>query len=511
MYPGKYAATTPDKVAALLVETGESITYGELDERSVRLAHVLHAAGLRRGDVVALLSENSLRVFEVFWAAMRSGLYLTSVNHNLSPHEAGYIIEDSGASALIVSASKAETATAVLPNAGPPRLRLSFGGAVPGFDSYEHALAGASGTPATDQPQGAVMLYSSGTTGRPKGVRPPLPEWHVDEPGDGVVQRTGEYFGAGPDTVYLTPAPLYHAAPLRWSAAMQAHGGTVVVMKKFDAEGALKIIQDHAITLAQFVPTMFVRMLQLPDEIRLGYDLSSLRLAVHAAAPCPVEVKRRMIDWWGPILVEYYSSTEGNTFTIVDSPTWLTKPGTVGRSVLGVLHVCDANGDELSAGETGEVYVEREDVPFVYHNDPAKTKASQHPRHPDWTTMGDIGYLDEDDYLYLTDRASFMIISGGVNIYPQEIENVLALHPAIHDVAVIGVPDPEMGESVKAFVQAAAGAEPGPELEREIIAFVKSRIAGFKAPRIVEFVDDLPRTETGKLLKGELRKRYLSA
>lgn len=511
MYPGTHAATTPEKVAATLVETGETITYRELEDNSVRLAHVLHDAGLRPGDVVALLTENNLRAFEVYWAALRSGLYITAVNHNLAAEEIAYIVEDSGAAALIVSAGKQERASAVLEQTGPPRVALAYGGPVAGYASYEDALAAASAEPFADQPHGAPMLYSSGTTGRPKGVRPPLPGVQIDEPGDPLVGLIGQMFGINSDTVYLSPAPLYHAAPLRWSGAVQAHGGTVVVLRKFDAERTLQVIQDHGISHGQFVPTMFVRMLQLPEETRGAYDVSGLKVAVHAAAPCPVEVKQKMIDWWGPILAEYYGGTEGNGLTMINTEEWRRKQGSVGRSILGTLHICeDETGVELATGETGVVYWERDRVPFEYHNDEVKTKSAQHPEHPTWTTLGDIGHLDEDGFLFLTDRKSFMIISGGVNIYPQEIENVLALHPAIHDVAVIGVPDPEMGESVKAFVQPSAGAQPGPELEQEIIAFVKSKIAGFKAPRSVQFVDDLPRTETGKLVKGELKKRYVS-
>jgi fatty-acyl-CoA synthase len=468
---------------------------------------VLHEAGLRPGDVVALLTENDPRAFEVYWAALRSGLYITAINHNLAAEEVGYIVDDSGASALIVSAAKADRLTGVVGHPGRPRLKLAYGGAVEGCDDYQEALSSASAEPFADQPHGAPMLYSSGTTGRPKGVRPPLPRGQVGEPGDALVGLIGQVFGVDSDTVYLSPAPLYHAAPLRWCGAVHAHGGTVVMLRKFDAELSLKAIQDYRITHGQFVPTMFVRMLQLPEPTRTAYDVSSLKVAVHAAAPCPVEVKHKMIDWWGPILAEYYGGTEGNGLTMISSADWRRKPGSVGRSILGTLHVCeDETGRELPPGQTGVVYWERDEVPFEYHNDPEKTKSSQHPRHPTWTTLGDIGHLDSDGFLFLTDRKSFTIISGGVNIYPQEIENVLALHPAIHDVAVIGVPDPEMGESVKAFVQPAGGAEPGPELEQQIIAFVKSKIAGFKAPRSVQFVEDLPRTETGKLVKGELKK-----
>jgi fatty-acyl-CoA synthase len=297
---------------------------------------------------------------------------------------------------------------------------------------------------------------------------------------------------------------------LRWSGAVQAFGGTVVMLRKFDARAALAAIERYGVTYAQFVPTMFVRMLKLPEEARASYDLSSLTGAVHAAAPCPVEVKDKMIAWWGPILDEYYGGTEGIGVTVIDAETWLAKRGSVGKPVLGTVRICaDETGDELPVGETGIVYFERERMPFEYHNDPERTQAAQHPLHSNWSTLGDIGHVDTDGFLYLTDRKSFMIISGGVNIYPQEIENALVLHPAIHDVAVIGIPDAEMGESVKAFVQPAPSAEPGPALAEEIIAFVKSRIASYKAPRSVEFVEQLPRTETGKLLKADLKKSVL--
>jgi long-chain acyl-CoA synthetase len=510
MYPGTHAAEAPDRIAAVMTGTGETLSYRQLEQRSVQLARVLHDAGLRPGDAVALLTENSLRAFEVYWAALRSGLYVTAVNYHLKPGEVAYIVNDSGAAALIVSAEQATTAEAIIDQTAAVKLRLAFGGPVSGYDSYEPTIAAAPAVPPADQPHGATMLYSSGTTGRPKGVRPALPGHQVDEPGDALVGLASQFFGVGPETVYLSPGPIYHAAPLRWSGAIQANGGTVVMMKRFDAEQALQAIQDRHVTHGQFVPTMFVRMLQLPEEVRNRHDTSSLKVAIHAAAPCPVEVKQKMIDWWGPILVEYYAGTEGNGMTAVDSTTWLAKPGTVGVPILGAVRICADDGTELPAGQTGGVYFERDEVPFTYHNDPDKTRAAQHPGHPGWTTLGDIGYLDGDGFLFLTDRKAFTIISGGVNIYPQETENVLALHPAVYDVAVIGLPDPEMGESVAAFVQPAAGAVPGPELEREIIAFVKSKIAGFKAPRTVHFVDDLPRSEAGKLMKSELKAKYAS-
>ena len=508
MYPGTYAAEAPDRVAAVMTGTGEMLSYGDLERRSVQLAHVLHEAGLRPGDAVALLTENNLRAFEVYWAALRSGLYITAVNNHLKPDEVAYIVNDSGATALIVSAEMATTAAAITGLTSGVKLRLAFGGPVEGYRGYEDIIAAAPDEPFADQPAGSTMLYSSGTTGRPKGVRPALPDRQVTEPGDTLADLASQFFGVSRDSVYLSPGPIYHAAPLRWCGAIQVLGGTVVMMKRFDAEQALQAIQDHRVTHAQFVPTMFVRMLQLPQATRDRYDVSSLRVAIHAAAPCPVEVKQKMIGWWGPVLVEYYAGTEGNGMTAVDSGTWLTKPGTVGRAVYGAVRICADDGTELPAGQSGVVYFERDEIPFAYHNDPDKTRAAQHPAHPTWTSLGDVGYLDEDGFLFLTDRRAFTIISGGVNIYPQETENVLALHPAVYDVAVVGLPDPEMGESVAAFVQPAPGAVPGPELEAEIIAFVKSKIASFKAPRIVRFVDDLPRSEAGKLMKGELRARY---
>lgn len=507
MYPGAHAATTPDK-PAIVMGDGRVTTYGQLESRSGRLARALADLGLVEGDVIAMLSDNSPEAIELYWAALRSGLYITAVNYNLAADEAAYIIDDCDARVVFAAGSLASLAEKVVPLTGRVEHRFAFGGEIEGHGEYESLIDSASEV-LPPGVRGADMLYSSGTTGRPKGVKPPFLGIKVDEPGDPLTAMTGAYFGINAADVYLTSAPIYHAAPLRWAGVVIAHGGTVVMLEKFSAEGSLKAIQEHRVTVLQMVPTMFVRLLQLPEETRAAYDVSSLRLAIHAAAPCPPEVKQAMIDWWGPILVEYYGSTEGNGLTFISSPEWLQKRGSVGRSVLGPVHICDDDGVELPPGEVGTVYFERDFVPFEYHKDPEKTKAAQHPDHATWSAVGDLGFVDEDGYLFLTDRKAFMIISGGVNIYPQEIENVLTPHPAVYDVAVIGVPDPEFGESVKAVVQLRDGFEPGEQLADELIGYVRERIAHYKAPRSVDFVDDLPRTPTGKLVKGELKQRYL--
>lgn len=510
MYPGTHAATAPDRPAVILAETGVTLTYGDLDERSARLASALHGLGVRRGDVIAMLTDNVAEAFEIYWAALRSGLYVTAINRHLAVGEAVYIVRDSGARVLFASAGVRDLAQQVVGEIAEVAQRFAFGGQMEGYESYERLLATA-GPRLTDQPRGSDMLYSSGTTGRPKGIKPHLLPIQVDEPGDPLTAMLAKVFGLSESDVYLSAAPIYHAAPLKYCAAVQGLGGTVVLMKKFDAEESLAAIERYRVSVTQMVPTMFVRLLQLPEGTRKKYDMSSLRLAVHAGAPCPPEVKDAMLAWWGPILVEYYSATEAHGTTIMTSAEWPTKRGSVGRAVLGVVHVCDDDGRELPAGEVGTVYFEREAVPFVYHNDPEKTASSRHPRYENWSTVGDLGYLDDDGYLYLTDRKSFMIISGGVNIYPQEIENVLTLHPKIFDVAVIGVPDPEMGEQVKAVVQLREGVVGDDELSAELISYVRDRLAHFKAPKSVDFVDELPRSATGKLVKRTLRERYLEA
>jgi fatty-acyl-CoA synthase len=508
MYPGFHADLTPDKAAVIMAGTGRTLTYAEIDERSARLANFLTAHGLRPGDHVALLSDNDPTVFEVYWATQRCGLYITPVNSHLAAPEVSYIVNDCGARALVVAASLSGLARDIADEIPAVRIKLAFGGDVEGYDSYDAALAGASAERPALQPRGSDMLYSSGTTGRPKGIKAPLPERQVDEPGDVLSLLLQHLYAFDADSVYLSPAPLYHAAPLRFSAGVHVLGGTVVVMERFEPTAALDAIERYHVTHSQWVPTMFIRLLKLEDETRRRYDLFSLRAAIHAAAPCPVSVKQAMIEWWGPVIFEYYSSTEGVGMTFITSEESLQKPGSVGKPILGQMHICNDAGEDVETGVVGTVYFEREGAGFTYHNDETKTRAAQHPLHPHWVTTGDIGYVDDDGYLYLTDRKAFMIISGGVNIYPQEIEDQLAMHPAVHDVAVIGIPDDEMGESVFAVVQAAPEVVTGAALAEELTGFLRERIAGFKVPRAFDFVDELPRTPTGKLVKGPLRERY---
>ncbi|MBS43328.1 MAG: acyl-CoA synthetase [Nocardioides sp.] len=516
MYPGTWAATTPDKPALVMAGSGRTLTYAELDERSIRLSRFLHDRGLRPGDVVALVSDNTPEVYEVYWAALRSGLYVTAVNHNLSVDEVDYIVGDCGASVVVVSAGKQALAEGLRPrlDAHGVHTTLVYGGPVAGYDDYDAALAGASAEPLPEQPHGEDLLYSSGTTGRPKGIKNVLPDFAVDEPGYTYVKVFGTLYEFDDSTVYLSPAPAYHAAPLRFGGVVHALGGTLVMMEKFDAEQYLAAVDRFGVTHTQVVPTMFVRMLKLPQEVREAYDVSSLRHVVHAAAPCPVEVKKQMIDWFGPVVDEYYASTEANGATFIGSADWLTHPGTVGKPLIGIPHVVDEEGKELPVGEVGTLYFERpefEGPSFSYHNDPEKTAGTQHPHHPNWTSVGDLGYLDDDGFLYLTDRKAFMIISGGVNIYPQEIEDLFSLHPAVLDIAVLGVPDDEMGERVVAFVQVAPGREPGDGLAAELTAYARERIAHFKVPREIHFLPELPRTPTGKMVKGKLKEQYVGA
>ena len=501
-----HARLTPEKPAMISADTGKVVTFAQLEDNSTRLVHFLRAQGLVRGDHVAILMENHLSFMDLVWAAYRAGLYVTSINRYLPPDEVAYIVQDCGAKALITSFGKRDTAAPLLDMIPDCPLRLMVDGTIPGWQSYEQALAQSASEPLDEEWMGDSMLYSSGTTGRPKGILRPLPNLSTAE-GMALRQSVNRY-GLSADSIYLSPAPLYHAAPLSYVLTVQSFGGTVVMMERYDAEQALKLISDYKVTHSQWVPTMFVRMLKLQPDVRHSYDLSSHRVAVHAAAPCPVEVKREMIAWWGPILFEYYAGTEASGSTFITSEEWLKHPGSVGKAALGVLHICDEDGAELPIGETGLVYFERETPTFQYHNDPEKTRAARHPLHANWNALGDVGYLDEEGYLYLTDRKAFMIISGGVNIYPQAIEDALVTHPKVGDVAVFGVPDPEMGEAVKAVIEPAPGIEPTEELAQELLAFARSKLAHYMAPRSVDFIVEMPRLPTGKLYKRLLRDTY---
>ena len=500
MHPFVHAAATPDKPAIIMASSGAVMTYGALEARSNRMAQLLRSHGLVRGDTIAILMSNCADYLAICWGAQRSGLVYVAMSTKLTADEAGYIIADSGAKLLVASASLGAVAVAAAPDVAA---RYAVGGAIPGFADLDAALAAQPATRIADESCGRDMLYSSGTTGRPKGVRGPLPEGALDA-GDALTNLVGMLYQFAPDMVYLSPAPLYHAAPLRYCMAVQRFGGTVVVMERFDPEAYLAMVEKYHITHSQLVPTMFVRMLKLDADVRSKYDLSSLKVAIHAAAPCPVDVKHAMITWWGPVIYEYYSATEGAGFTTITAPEWLNKPGSVGKSILGQIRVLADDDSLLPPGQTGRIFFHGGGA-FEYHNDPAKT-ASVRTEHG--ATFGDIGHVDEDGYLFLTDRAAFMIISGGVNVYPQEAENALTLHPEVADVAVFGVPDAEMGEAVKAVVQPRDMAMAGPELEAELIAFVRARLSHVKCPKSIDFMAELPRHDTGKLYKRLLKDKY---
>lgn len=504
MHPHVHARTTPDKPACVMSGSGEIVTYRQLEDGSNRVAQMLRAAGLRPGDHIAILLENHPRFFEVCFGAHRAGVLYTAISTRLFADEAAYIVNDCGARVLITSRAMAPLAEQTLPLTPALRSRLMMDGAAPGHDSYEEVVARYPAERIADETPGGDMLYSSGTTGRPKGVRSPPDGPTVDELGPSG-KGIAAVFGFNPSMVYLSPAPLYHAAPLRFCMLTMRVGGTCVLMERFDAEDFLQQVEHHRATHCQVVPTMFVRMLKLPEEARKRHDVSSLRYAIHAAAPCPVPVKEQMMEWWGPILWEYYAGTEGNGFVMVSPRDWLSHKGTVGRPVFGVARICDDEGNELGPGERGTVYFS-DGRPFEYHNDPQKTAESKNARG--WTTLGDVGYKDADGYLYLTDRKAFTIITGGVNVYPQEVENLLVMHPEVADVAVLGVPNDELGEEVKAVVQPRDIRAAGKALEHELIAYCRARLSHIKCPASVDFEESLPRHPTGKLYKRLLQDRY---
>jgi long-chain acyl-CoA synthetase len=509
MYPGEYAQTRAGKPALIMATSGVTISFGELERRANQLAHLLRASGVRRLDHIAIFMENNPRMVECCSAGERTGVYYTCVNSYLSPEEVAYIVNNCQARVVITSAAKRDVAVA-LPALCPDVerwLMVDIDQPDSGYDPYESAVAPFPTEPIDNEELGVAMLYSSGTTGRPKGILRPLPEVHPGAPLP-LMSFVANVFQLTASMTYLSPAPLYHSAPLASVSGAVRLGATTVMMEHFDPTQYLELVGRHRITHSQVVPTMFSRLLKLPAEVRQAADVSSLEAVVHAAAPCPLQVKEQMIEWFGPIIYEYYGATEANGLTFCDTAEWLAHPGTVGRAILGEVVIRDEDGKECPTGTPGTVWF-RGATNFEYWNDPAKTAES---RDPDGTTstVGDVGYLDDGGFLYLTDRRTYMIISGGVNIYPQETENLLITHPKVLDAAVVGVPNEDLGEEVKAVVQAVPEAEPGPgpELERELIAFCRNHLAHYKCPRSVDFVDELPRLPTGKLYKRLVRERY---
>jgi long-chain acyl-CoA synthetase len=504
MHPREVAAISPEKPAIIVVPTGQTVTYGELAARSNQAARLFRSLGLKAGDGIALCMENHPRYFEICWGAHNAGLYYTPISSRLHAEEAAYIARDCGARALIVSSAMA-AAMGTLPQLLGESVRCFMtDGAHDGFASYERALSGMPPAPLDDEVQGVAMVYSSGTTGHPKGVKPVLPNLKVDEPAP-LPARLIQLYGFDSGSVYLSPAPLYHTAPLKFNMTVLAAGGTTVILEKFDAEEAMTAIGRYRVTHSQWVPTMFIRMLRLASDIRAGYDGSTHRVAIHAAAPCPVDVKQAMLQWWGPIIHEYYSGSESIGMCAIGPQDWMRHPGSVGRAVRGELHVLAEDGHELPPGETGLVFFANGGE-LRYHNDPAKTARAHNEKG--WATIGDIGYVDEDGYLYLTDRRDYVINSGGVNIYPQEAENLLSTHPSIADVAVFGIPNAEFGEEVKAVAVLRSPAQAGPTMERELIDFCRGRLSPIKCPKSIDFAAELPREPTGKLIKKRIRDRY---
>ncbi len=500
------ALRTPEKPAIIFPQSGIIESFAALDAGASRLAQALIGHGLEAGAMIAVLLENRPEIFEIAWAARRVGLYYAMLNTHLKPRELGYLIEDSEARLLITS----RALLAAVP--GEIRRRLTVvvvdGAAGAAETSLAALVAPFSATaPLPERPIGREFLYSSGTSGRPKGIRFPLlaaDQRGVTQPGEKLLDHTLRF---GPESVYLSPAPLYHAAPHVYSLHSQARGVSVVALDKFDPESALAAIARYRVTHSQWVPTMFIRMLALPETVRMRYDLASHRRAVHAAAPCPIHVKEKMIAWWGPILVEYYAGSERIGTTLIESEEWLAHKGAVGRPIYGKLHILDEDGKALPPGEVGGIWFEGTGG-FAYHKDPEKTAAAYNARG--FASYGDLGWLDEEGYLYLSDRRSDLILSGGSNVYPAEIESVLLEHPLIADAGVVGLADPDLGEIVLAVVQPVAAPERIGLTPEAVIAFCRERMASLKCPRAVVFAENLPRTPTGKLLRRELKEKFRS-
>jgi long-chain acyl-CoA synthetase len=507
MYTGKHVIDRADQPAFIMASSGAVVTYRELEARANRVAHLLADLGLERLDHFSIFMENNDRYLEICSAGERSGLYFTCVNSYLTADELAYIVSNSESKVLFTSRALLPVAREAI--AQCPDMIACFvvdaGENDDVFADFEEATASYPSTPLERERLGGAMLYSSGTTGRPKGIVRPLPDDTPDNPTP-LYTFLQNLWGYRDGITYLSPAPLYHSAPQTAVNLAIRSGGTVIIMEKFDPEHYLELVERYQVTHSQLVPTMFSRLLKLPEDVRTKYDLSSLEVVVHAAAPCPVPVKSQLIDWWGPIIREYYGATEGMGFTACDSEEWLDHPGTVGRILLGELHICDDEMKELPQGEPGTLWF-KSGSPFQYFHDVEKTKESTSP-DGSLVTVGDVGYLDEDGYLFLSDRATFMIISGGVNIYPQEAENLLITHPKVADAAVFGVPNVDLGEEVKAVVQLMPTVVASPETAQELIDFCREHLAHPKCPKSIDFEAQLPRLPTGKLYKRTLRDRY---
>ena len=504
-----WANKQPDKVAVQLHETGKSLTYQQLDQRANRVAEWLLSLGLAEGSVIALLLENNLGTFELWWGARRAGLYYVPISILLTGREAAYIVRDCGASVLITSASVAGLAQETMDalNADTPAHRLMLDGEANGFGNYDKTMSGFSGAASLpERPIGREFMYSSGTTGFPKGIRRELLPFGRRYELPELEQKLRSMFQLDDSTVFLSVSPLYHATG-RFNIRVLECGGSCVIMRKFEAVSALKAIAQHRVTHGHWVPTMFSRLLALPPDVRARHDVSSQRVALHATAPCPRHVKEAMIYWWGPIINEYYGGSENVGVTYIDAADWLAHKGSVGKPICGEVHIMadDGSDTELAAGEIGLIFFNG-GVGFQYHNDSEKTKSVFNQRG--WGTYGDMGSIDSDGYLFMTDRRTDLIISGGVNIYPQEAENVLLSHPAVEDVAVIGIPNEDYGQEVKAVVQLKTGHQRSDRLAHELTEFCRGQLSRIKCPRSVDFIDVLPRSENGKLLKRVLRDSY---
>ena len=504
-HPRAIAALTPDKPALIMADRGESITYGELVRRSDQFGHLLAALGVKQGDTIAILVENHLRYPELIWGAKNSGVRYVAVSTHLNGADAAYVIGDCGAVLLVTSKACAPLAVQAIDGLFDVPTLLMIDGAVKPFRPYEALLAQQPDTPIEGRRRGPSMLYSSGTTGRPKGVRTEFPDVSPETPPQRLAMLLEQY-GFGLDTVFINPGPYYHAAPGRMMVSIHRTGGTVIGFRSFDPAVTLQAIAEFGGTHGFFVPTMFGRMLALPDDVRCAARTGTLRHAIHGAAPCPVHVKRAMIDWWGPVISELYGGTEAVGHSFITSDEWLAHPGSVGKPARGcTLRITGLDGKEVPVGEPGRIMM-KNGMNVAYHGDTAKTAALYDDTG--FASLGDIGYVDVEGYLYLTDRESHMIIVGGVNVYPQEAENVLLEHPGIADVAVIGVPDADLGEAIKGVVQLNAGYDPTQALAGEIIGYCRARLSLHKCPRSVDFILQLPRNDAGKLVKRILREQY---